>query len=463
MTRPSRAPNQSSRLPSPPDPGASLATIYAPATAAGRAGIAVLRLSGPAAGEAARSLAGVIPAPRRAHLADLKDPASGELLDRGLMLWFPAPASFTGEDVLELHLHGGRAVMSGMLAALAKIPCCRPAEPGEFTRRAFDHGKLDLTAVEGLADLVAAETAAQRRQALRQLGGTLSTLYEGWRARLLRALAHLEADIDFADQPLPQELATIAAQALAALAQEMRAHLADEGRGERLRLGLHIAILGAPNVGKSSVLNALARREAAIVSARAGTTRDVIELDLDLGGYPVTIADTAGLREAADEIEEEGIKRARQRAERTDLKLVVLDATALPHIPDAVAALIDAHTILVANKIDLAPASVTRIGAHDLWLLSAHTGAGLAALEQELARRAAALLDTGADPHLTRARHRAALEECLAALERARRAAAPELEAEDVRLAMRALGRITGRVDVEDLLDLIFREFCIGK
>ena len=461
MTRPSRAPNPSGRRPSPPE--LDKATIYAPATAAGRAGIAVIRVSGPAAGAAARALGGSLPAPRRAHLGDIKDPQSGELLDRGLLLWFPAPASFTGEDVLELHLHGGRAVMAGVLAALAQIDGCRPAEPGEFTRRAFDHGKLDLTEVEGLADLVAAETAAQRRQALRQLGGALSARTEEWRARLMRMLAHLEADIDFSDEPLPPDLAAAAAQGLRALAAEIAACLKDEGRGERLRLGLHIAILGAPNVGKSSVLNALARREAAIVSARAGTTRDVIELDLDLAGYPVTLADTAGLREAADEIEAEGIRRARQRAERTDLKLIVLDAMRLPEIPSEVRAVIDADAILVANKIDLARPASDRIGAHRLWLLSARSGEGLAELEQELARRAASLLETGADPHLTRARHRAALEECLAALERAQGEPAPELRAEDVRLAMRALGRLAGRVDVEDLLDLIFREFCIGK
>jgi len=461
MTRPSRAPNPSGRRPSPPSSDSS--TIYAPATAAGRAGVAIIRVSGAAAGAAARAIGGTLPAPRRAQLADIKDPHSGESLDRGLLLWFPAPASFTGEDVLELHLHGGRAVIAGVLAALAQIPGCRPAEPGEFTRRAFDHGKLDLTEVEGLADLVAAETAAQRRQALRQLGGALSALTEGWRARLMRLLAHLEADIDFSDEPLPPALAAEAALGLRGLAAEMRAHLADQGRGERLRLGLHIAILGAPNVGKSSVLNALARREAAIVSARAGTTRDVIELDLDLAGYPVTLADTAGLRDAADEIEAEGVRRARQRAERTDLKLIVLDAMRLPGIPSEVRAVIDAQSILVANKIDLARPASDRLGAHRLWLLSARSGEGLAELEQELARRAAALLEIGADPHLTRARHRAALEACLAALDRACEADAPELRAEDVRLAMRALGRITGRVDVEDLLDLIFREFCIGK
>jgi tRNA modification GTPase len=379
------------------------------------------------------------------------------------MLWFPAPHSFTGEDVLELHLHGGRAVMAAALAALARLEGMRPAEPGEFTRRAFDNDKLDLTEVEGLADLVAAETAAQRRQALAQLGGALARLYDGWRARLVRALAHLEADIDFSDEPLPPALAEAAAHALADLAGEIRAHLADGGKGERLRRGLQIAILGAPNVGKSSLLNLLARRDAAIVSARAGTTRDVVEVALELGGYPVTIADTAGLRASADDIEEEGIRRALERARLTDLKLVVLDAPELPNIPDAVTALIDDDTLLVANKIDRAPAGPARLQGRSLWPVSALTGDGLAALEAELARRAAVLLDSGGDPTLTRERHRVALQACLDALSRASTASAPELVAEDVRLAVRALGRITGRVDVEDLLDVIFREFCIGK
>jgi tRNA modification GTPase len=298
---------------------------------------------------------------------------------------------------------------------------------------------------------------------LDQLGGALARLYEGWRVRLMRALAHLEADIDFSDEPLPPELAEAARRALDELAQEIRHHLADGAKGERLRRGLQIAILGAPNVGKSSLLNALARREAAIVSARAGTTRDVIEVALELGGFPVTIADTAGLRVSADEIEEEGIRRALDRAARTDLKLVVLDAGSLPQIPDSVASLIDDDAMIVANKIDLSGEAVEAIGQRTLWQVSAVTGAGLAALESELARRAALLLDSEGDAVLTRARHRRALEECLVALERALGSREQELTAEDVRLAMRALGRIGGRVEVEDLLDIIFREFCIGK
>ena len=433
-------------------------TIFALATAPGRAGVAVVRVSGPETASALKALAGNdLPRPRFASLRTLRDPRTGEALDDALVLWFPAPRSFTGEDVGELHLHGGRAVVAGVIEALGALPGLRVAEPGEFTRRAFENGKLDLTAAEGLADLVDAETSAQRRQALRQMEGALGRLYEGWRERLTRALAHIEADIDFPDEDLPSGVADAVRPVLEALATEIDDHLADGRRGERLREGLHIAIVGAPNAGKSSLLNALARREAAIVSARAGTTRDVIEVHLDLGGFPVVLADTAGLREAGDEIEEEGIRRALDRAARADVKIAVFDATA--PLDAATRALIDADTVVVLNKTDLAPVAADI----DALPVSARTGAGLRALEERLAAFSAdRLAGTGA-PALTRARHRAALEECRDALARALAAPLPELAAEDVRLASRALGRITGRVDVEDLLDVIFRDFCIGK
>ncbi|MFC5307531.1 tRNA uridine-5-carboxymethylaminomethyl(34) synthesis GTPase MnmE [Azospirillum picis] len=440
------------------------ATIFALATAPGRSGVAVVRISGPAAGSALASLTGrPLPAPRRAVLSHLRDPVSGDALDDALVLRFTAPASFTGEDVVELHLHGGRAVVTGIIETLGALPGLRLAEPGEFTRRAFENGKLDLTEAEAVADLIDAETTAQRRQALRQMDGALGRLYDGWRERLTRALAHIEADIDFAEDDLPGGVAEAVRPVVAGLADEIAAHLNDGGRGERLREGLHIAIVGAPNAGKSSLLNALARREAAIVSARAGTTRDIIEVHLDLGGYPVVLADTAGLREAAaDEVEEEGIRRARDRAARADVKIAVFDATTLPDLDPATLALIDGDTVVVFNKSDLAPAS-------DLWpelsavAVSARTGAGLKALEERLTIFSADRLAVGSAPSLTRARHRAALTECRESLLRALDAPLPELAAEDVRLASRALGRITGRVDVEDLLDVIFRDFCIGK
>ncbi len=448
------------------DASAVTDTIFALATAPGRAGIAVLRLSGPEAGAALEALAGKKPPPRRATLAQFRDPQSGEAIDDGLMLLFPAPRSVTGEEVAELQVHGSRAVVAALLAALARLPGLRPAEPGEFTRRAFEHGKLDLTAAEGLADLVAAETAAQRRQALRQLEGELGRLYEGWRERLLRALARLEAEIDFPEEGLPPELWRSVAAEAASLRGEIAAHLADGNRGERLRDGVAVAIIGPPNAGKSSLMNALARRDVAITAASAGTTRDIIEVALDLGGYPVLLADTAGLREAGDEIEAEGVRRARARAEAADLRLVVVDASRQEEAA-SLAGLIDDAAILVANKIDLEPADGGRwadgLGAGPALRLSVRTGEGMGGLlmrlEDEVARRFA----PGAAPLITRARHRQALEECVAALDRFARAALAELAAEDLRAATRALGRITGRVDVEDMLDIIFREFCIGK
>lgn len=440
-------------------------TIFALATAPGRAGVAVVRVSGPASGDALSALTRkALPRPREATLVTLRDPASGEALDDALVLYFTAPRSFTGEDVVELHLHGGRAVVAGVVEALGALPGLRVAEPGEFTRRAFENGKLDLTEAEAVADLVDAETAAQRRQALRQMEGALGVLYDGWRNRLTRSLAHIEADIDFPDEDLPSGVSDAARPVLKALAAEIDAHLDDKSRGERLREGLHIAIVGAPNAGKSSLLNALARREAAIVSARAGTTRDVIEVHLDLGGYPVVLADTAGLREAAaDEVEEEGIRRALDRAARADVKVAVFDATALPALDPATVALVDADTVVVLNKTDVAGPQAVQVAGQGALPVSARTGAGLAALEARLTAFTADRLAGSGAPALTRARHRKALEECRDALRRALTAPLPELIAEDVRLASRALGRITGRVDVEDLLDVIFRDFCIGK
>lgn len=441
------------------------ATIFALATAPGRSGVAVVRVSGP---DAAATLAALtnrpLPEPRRAALVTLRDPASGDALDDALVLRFTAPASFTGEDVVELHLHGGRAVVAGVVAALAARSGLRLAEPGEFTRRAFENGKLDLTEAEAVADLIDAETTAQRRQALRQMDGALGRLYNGWRDRLTRALAHIEADIDFAEDDLPGGVADAVRPVIERLLAEITDHLNDGGRGERLREGLHIAIVGAPNAGKSSLLNALARRDAAIVSARAGTTRDIIEVQLDLGGYPVVLADTAGLREAAaDEVEEEGIRRARDRAARADVKVAVFDATALPDLDPGTLALIDADSVVVLNKCDVAAVTPSIIAGASPVLVSARTGAGLRDLEQRLTAFSADRLAVGSAPSLTRARHRAALDECRTALDRALTAPLPELAAEDIRLASRALGRITGRVDVEDLLDIIFRDFCIGK
>jgi tRNA modification GTPase len=441
-------------------------TIFALATAPGRAGVAVIRLSGPGAAAALRDLAGIVPPPRHAQRVRIRDPRSGETLDDGLALYFPAPASMTGEDVAELQLHGSHAVIAAVFAALGCRSEFRLAEPGEFSKRAFLNGKLDLTEAEAIADLVEAETAAQRRQAMRQLGGEFGRRCEDWRARLIATQARLEGEIDFPDEDLPAEQWAAARESLLALRAEIAAELADNRRGERLRGGVSVAILGPPNAGKSSLMNALAQRDVAITSHIAGTTRDVIEVALDLGGYPVLLADTAGLRDSADIVEEEGVRRARARASSADLKLVVLDATK-PQEVAALQGLLDGDTIVAVNKIDLAPGNDPRwadaLGSKPALRCSVATGEGIALLIERLGAAVAALLTGETAPLVTRARHRQALESCVAALDRFATAVLPELAAEDLRAAARALGRITGRVDVEDMLDALFREFCIGK
>ncbi len=447
-------------------------TIAALASGRGRAGIAVVRVSGPAAGSLLAEVAGAVPAPRAATRAALRDPRDGRALDDGLVLWFPAPASYTGEDVAELHVHGGAAVVSGVLDALRARRDVRIAEPGEFTRRAFLNGKLDLVQAEAVADLVDAETEAQRRQAVDQLEGRLGAVYDSWRARLRDALARLEAVIDFPDEELPADLICSVRRDAGDLLGELVAHLEDGRRGERLRNGLYVVIAGAPNVGKSSLLNALARRDAAIVSERAGTTRDVVEVRLDLGGLPVTVADTAGLRESRDEIEAEGVRRALALAAAADLRIVMVEAAPVIEMESRIESLLDEDAMIVVNKIDLREvAAGTRVKGRRAWPLSAATGRGLGgfleALEGEVERR----VGRSEAPPLTRERHRSAVEETAACLRRflagsrdgGAADARVELLAEDLRLGARALGRITGRIDVEELLDVVFRDFCIGK
>jgi tRNA modification GTPase len=445
-------------------------TIFACATAPGRSALALLRISGAAAADVCRCLTGRAPAaPRQAALRRLRDPHNGDPIDDGLVLWFPAPASFTGEDVLELHVHGGRAVIAALVEALSKVAGLRPAEPGEFTRRAFLNGRLDLTAVEGLADLIDAETRAQARQALRQLDGALGRLYEQWRQTLLRSLARIEVEIDFApdEEDVPENLLEVIRPDVERLSAEIAAHLVDGHRGERLRAGLTVAVIGPPNAGKSSLVNRLARRDVAIVTPLPGTTRDVLEVHLDLAGYPVTLLDTAGLREVGDSIEAEGVRRARARAESADLRLVMFDGAMWPHLDPGTLAMVDDGAVPVINKSDLesvcGPASV---GDRPAMPVSCLSGEGITELLDRLAERAAELLSAGDEPLLTRARHRAALQEVDAAL--ASFMSAPigtelALLAEDLRLATRALGRITGKVAVEDMLDTVFAEFCIGK
>jgi tRNA modification GTPase len=450
-------------------------TIFALSSGRPPAAIAVVRVSGPRAGAALEKLIGRVPAPRQATLARLRDPATGEAIDEALVLWFPAPRSETGEDTAELQLHGGHAVIAGVLDALGRIEGCRPAEAGEFTRRAFENGRLDLTAVEGLADLIAAETPAQRRQAFRQLKGLIGDRAEAWRRALIEAQALVEARIDFSDEAdVPENLVDAALHAAQQLRSEITAALADGGRGERLRDGLVVAIAGLPNAGKSTLLNRLARREAAIVSPYPGTTRDVIEVHFDLGGYPVTLLDTAGIRDSTDPVEQEGVRRARAGVAAADLVLWVIDVSAAGMaLDDTGRSSFKSDVWLIKNKIDLAVdklciscESGSGISSPMTFSISATTGAGTDALVTALTAFAQNYFSATEPALVTRARHRRALEDTVAALDRAlaeRASGREELIAEELRAAATTLGRLTGRVDVEDILDVIFRDFCIGK
>jgi tRNA modification GTPase len=450
-------------------------TVFALSSGRPPAAIAVVRVSGPHARIALEKLIGRVPEPRRASLARVRDPARGEIIDEALALWFPGPHSETGEDVAELQLHGGHAVIADVLDVLGAIEGCRPAEPGEFTRRAFENGLLDLTAVEGLADLIAAETPAQRRQAFRQLKGLIGDRAEAWRRRLIEALARVEARIDFSDEAdVPEDLVGPALASARQLRDEIAGVLAAGRHGERLRDGLVVAIAGPPNAGKSTLLNYLARRDAAIVSPYPGTTRDVIEVHLDLDGYPVVLLDTAGIRDSDDPVEREGVRRARERASMADLVLWVIDASASGPVTDAARRNFSTSTIwLIENKSDLVvnePAirceENYRTDFQFTATISATTGAGMAELVAAIGAYAKEFFSATESAVVTRARHRGALQATVAALDRAlheEAAGREELIAEELRAAATTLGRLTGRVDVEDILDVIFREFCIGK
>lgn len=439
-------------------------TIYALASGPGRAGVAVIRVSGPRAGFALDVLTGSArPMARQAALRRFSD-GDGNLLDKGLALWFPGPGSFTGEDCAEFHVHGGPAVVAAMAGALSAAGL-RAAEAGEFTRRAFANAKMDLTEAEGLADLIDAETEGQRAQALAQMTGALKALYEDWRGELITVLAALEGEIDFPDEDdVPEHLGETAGGPLAALAAALERHLDDDRRGERVREGFVIALIGAPNAGKSSLLNRLARRDAAIVTDIPGTTRDVVEVRLVLGGFPVILADTAGLREAADQVEAEGVRRALARAQDADLRLALVDVSRETVRRDLADRLRPGDAV-IWNKADLGEVPDAPPDGVAGFQVSALTGDGVSELEAWLSKTVNERLGQRESPALSRARHREGVSRALSHLRaaEARLADAPELASAEVHLALRALEGLTGRIDVEDVLDRVFSQFCIGK
>jgi len=436
-------------------------TIFALSSGRPPSAIALVRVSGPQAGLALTTLAGKLPVPRQASRRLLRD-AAGQPIDDTVVLWFPGPASATGEDIAEFHVHGGRAVLAALLAAISLIPNTRAAEPGEFTRRAFENGKLDLTEAEGLDDLIHADTDRQRRQALRQLQGLLGDRARDWRERIIEASALIEAGIDFSDEgDVPAELRAPAVKAIKDLQGEIAEVLAAQGHAERLRDGLVVAIAGPPNVGKSTLINQLARREVAIVSPHAGTTRDVIEVQLDLDGYPVTVIDTAGIRETDDPVEQEGVRRARARAEDADLVLWLVEGGDSVD-RDAMRSLWKSGgpVWIVRNKIDLGG-----VGPQGEFGISASRGDGIPELVDALIKFAAEFFGMSEAAMVTRARQRDLLSLASDSLRRSLDLVeeGEELAAEELRAAAYALGRLLGRVDVEDVLGAIFQKFCIGK
>ena len=448
----------------------SMDTIFALASCAGRAGVSVIRISGPDAHKACRALlGGKLPKARRASLRTVKSPDDGSPIDQALVLRFNGPASFTGEDLVELQLHGSTAVVQAVASALFSLGL-RQALAGEFTRRAFDNGRMDLTEAEGLADLIDAESEAQRQQAYRQMDGGLRRIYEDWRSQLLDALAAIEGEIDFPDeQDVPDKLSKAAGPGLDLLIDALSKALEDSEAGERIRHGVDVAIIGPPNAGKSTIINSLVKKDAAIVSDEAGTTRDIVEVPIDIAGVPVRLSDTAGLRETESRIEAEGVRRARVRAESADLRVGVIDISDQGPLPDIVDQLSHGD-IIVFNKTDLMDGrtpllNVSRETFTVLELSAKDSDQGVAKLSDALEAIITHRYSVREDAGLTRVRHRDCVSRAKEALSNARQNLdiAPELSGEDMRRALHAIKELAGEADIEVVLDRIFSRFCIGK
>ena len=442
-------------------------TIYALSSGSGISGIAVIRVSGKSTAEVVKKITGAkLPAPRVATLTKFNKNGTKELIDEGVIIWFPAPNSYTGEDLAEFHVHGSRAVINAMHSSIAKIKNCRLAEPGEFTKKAFQNGKINLLKAESIADLISSETEIQRKQAIKIMSGKSSDKYNSWRKKLLKILSHIEAKIDFPDDDLPNNIVKEIQKTSNDVMNEIKKTMNDHKVGERIREGFKIAIVGPSNAGKSSLLNYLSKRDAAIVSEIAGTTRDVIETHLNLDGYPVVLSDTAGIRESKNEIEKKGIKIALNRAEDADLKLVIVSAKNVD-FSKVLKGLLTKNAILVVNKSDLIKGKLNKkFKKYEHILISIKKDLNLNKLISKIKSKLKNKFITSEDILITRERHRQNLINCVQHLEKfQKKKSAQDFDkaAEDLRLATRHLGMIVGKVDVEELLGSIFNDFCIGK
>ncbi len=443
-------------------------TIYALSTVLGKSGVAVIRISGSKAFDVVRLMTSLKTdeiKPRYAYFVKLKDIAGQQILDKCLLLYFKAPNSFTGEDIIELHTHGSRAVISAVLNNLSRIPDFRMAEPGEFSKRAFYNQKMDLTEAEGLADLIDAETEAQQKYALRQMEGNLKNLYEDWREKLVNIMAHLEAYIDFPDEEIPENIVSEMNNTVFKLKNEIKEHLSSDNIGERLREGFRVVIVGRPNAGKSSLLNAIAKRDVVIVSDIAGTTRDAIDVHLDLNGYPVIITDTAGIRETEEAIERQGVEIAYRKIEDADLLLCLYDASQdTVQVFEKIEKTFKNKMIYIANKSDnLTKEQCSEIKKQGITLISVKQQQGIDIVLNKISAVINDKFTSNSNLLITRARYREALNEALQSLDLFNLNKEIELSAEDIRLAAREIGKITGRIEVDEILDKIFGSFCIGK